>query len=41
MSLVSDRSAFDLHGHAGTPMRKVSEYELKCSSVPEIGSEHQ
>ena len=26
MSLVSHRFAFDLHGHSGTSMRKVSEY---------------
>ena len=27
MSLVSDRSAVDLHGHTREPMRKISEYE--------------
>ena len=27
MSLVSERSAVDLHGHMREPMRKISEYE--------------
>ena len=27
MSLVSERSAVDLHGHTREPMRKISEYE--------------
>jgi len=38
MSLVSDRSAFDLHGHAGTPMRKVSEYELNAQACLKLAA---
>ena len=38
MSLVSHRSAFDLHGHAGTSMRKVSEYQLKAQACLKLAA---
>jgi hypothetical protein len=38
MSLVSDRSPFDLHGHSGTPMRKVSEYELNAQECLKLAA---
>jgi hypothetical protein len=38
MSLVSDRSAFDLHGHSGTSMRKVSEYELNAQECLKLAA---
>ena len=38
MSLVSHRSAFDLHGHSGTSMRKVSEYELNAQACLKLAA---
>ena len=38
MSLVSDRSAFDLHGHSGTSMHKVSEYELNAQACLKLAA---
>ena len=38
MSLVSRRSAFDLHGHSGTSMRKVSEYELNAQECLKLAA---
>ena len=38
MSLVSHRSAFDLHGHSGTSMRKVSEYELNAQECLKLAA---
>jgi hypothetical protein len=38
MSLVSHRSAFDLHRHSGTSMRKVSEYELNAQECLKLAT---
>ena len=38
MSPVSDRSALDLHGHLGEPMRKVSEYELNAQTCLKLAA---
>ena len=38
MSLVSHRFAFDLHGHSGTSMRKVSEYELNAQECLKLAA---
>ena len=38
MSLVSHRSAFDLHGHSGTSMHKVSEYELNAQECLKLAA---
>ena len=38
MSLVSDRSAVDLHGHRREPLRKVSEYEHNAQACLKLAA---
>jgi len=38
MSLVSDRSAVDLHGHTREPLRKVSEYEHNAQACLKLAA---
>jgi hypothetical protein len=38
MSLVSNRFAVDLRGHAGEPVRKVSEYEHNAQACLKLAA---